>query len=66
MRLVGQKPILVKKKLSNLVDSIEQDDYSRRAYFCGQNITLPSCASEKSGNVARPDRYNEGQLCTRT
>jgi len=35
-----------KKKLSNLVDSVKQDHYSRREYFCGQkykyiiNLTL--------------------------
>lgn len=30
-------PSMSLKKLSNLVDSIEQDHYSRKAYFCGQN-----------------------------
>jgi len=29
--------LLVKKKLSNLVDFTEQDHYFRRAYFYGQN-----------------------------
>lgn len=29
--------LLVKKILMNLVDSIEQNHYSRVAYFCGQN-----------------------------
>jgi len=30
-------PLLVKKKLSNLVHSTEQDHYSRRAYVWVQN-----------------------------
>ncbi len=37
MRPVEYYPLLVKKKLLNLVDSTVQDPYSRRAYFCVQN-----------------------------
>jgi len=37
MRPVEYYHLLVKKKISNLVDSIEHDHYSRRAYFSAQN-----------------------------
>jgi len=44
MRPVEYYPFLVKKKLSYLVDSTEQDHCSRRAYLCIKyNVTKLQC-----------------------
>jgi len=43
MRPVEYYALLIKKKLSNSVDSTKQDPYSRRAYFCVQNRIVTGC-----------------------